>query len=265
MKKQLILLLVLITSTLINAQNERKTLFGIIYDDNGPLENAHIVNFTTHQATFSNDKGEYRIIAKANDSIRFTSIAYESIFEILTEKDFNTYRKRTTLKRKNYTLDVVNVKNNELSGSLNKDINKVKKNASEKNVQKATDFSQVKPHFKIDDDHIDKNVKPVIANTVPNTYEGVGITAGIGTGKARKLKKLRKQLAYKEGFPSKLLDELGEEFFFTELKIPVEKYYHFLEYANPLGIEKLYQDREVLKVINILRKEHSKYLSIIKQ
>ncbi len=58
----------------------------------------------------------------------------------------------------------------------------------------------------------------------------------------------------KENFHELLKRELDEDFFFKELKIPPEKYYHFLEYYNPLGIEKLYKEHEVLKLIKVLRK-----------
>jgi hypothetical protein len=56
---------------------------------------------------------------------------------------------------------------------------------------------------------------------------------------------------------------LGEDFFFIQLKIPKERYYHFLEYCNPLGIEKKYKNGEILEVIEILKNESSNYLKII--
>ena len=46
------------------------------------------------------------------------------------------------------------------------------------------------------------------------------------------------------------------------LKIPKEKYFHFLEYCNPLGVEDLYKTNK-LKVITILKKESKTYLAIL--
>lgn len=264
MKKRFLLLLLIITSVAY-AQDERKTLFGIIYDQKGPLANAHIVNFTTSQATFSNEKGEYRLFAKPKDSIRYTSIGYKSIYEILTEKDFNTYRKRTTLEKQNYELDEVALIQKQLSGVLTSDLSKVKKNKLENTVAKATNFSNVEVSYEINDDFIDKNVKPNVVQTIPNTFEGAGFSTNLGSKKLQQIKQLRKDLNFQENLPSQLLNELGEEFFFVELKIPVENYYHFLEFTNPLGIENLYKNNEVLKVINILRKEHKNYLKLIKK
>ncbi len=264
MKK--ILLLLFFLSQIVLSQEERKTLFGIVYDENGVLENAHIVNFTTNQATFSNENGEYRIFAKPNDSIRYTSIGYKTIFETLTKEDFNTYRKRTTLEKQDYELDEVLLQTNELSGELGKDLKKVKGDKNLEIARAATNFSNVNYDNYKSDDHISKHVKPTIARSDPTTaFQGVGTTTVIPFKEIENIKKLRQELALKENFPSKLLNELGEEFFFIELKIPSERYYHFLEYCNPLGIEKLYQDRKMLKLIKLLRKEHKNYLKLIEK
>ena len=255
----------MLLSQFLFAQEERKTLFGIIYNKDGVLENAHIVNFTSNQVTFSNEKGEYRIFAKPNDSIRFSSIGYKTIFEKLTSDDFNVYRKRTTLEKQVYELDEVSLNNNELSGSLNNDLKKVKINSKLEQAKKAGNFSEIK-YTSNSTDHINTNVKPVIVRTDPTTtFEGLGTTTIIPFRQLGKIRKLRSELASKENLPANLLNQLGEEFFFVELKIPVNKYYHFLEYCNPLGIENLYNNNEMLKVINILRKEHLSYLKLIEK
>lgn len=57
-----------------------------------------------------------------------------------------------------------------------------------------------------------------------------------------------------------ILKEFGEKYFFSILKIPKEKYYHFLETCNPLGIEELYKEGKKLEVIEILNKEAKEYL-----
>ncbi|WP_299010560.1 carboxypeptidase-like regulatory domain-containing protein [uncultured Tenacibaculum sp.] len=259
-----IFLTLLLLSQVAFSQEERKTLFGIIYDENGVLENAHIVNFSTNQATFSNENGEYRIFAKPNDSIRYTSIGYKTIFETLTKEDFNTYRKRTTLEKQDYELDEILLRNNELSGELTKDLRKVKRDKNLEIASNATDFSKVNYNNYTSDDHISLHVKPNVLRVDPTkNFEGFGTTNTFPVKDSEKIQKLRKELAFKESLPAKLLSELGDDFFFIELEIPVDKYYHFLEYCNPLGIEKLYQNREVLKVIKIFRKEHTEYLKII--
>jgi hypothetical protein len=44
-----------------------------------------------------------------------------------------------------------------------------------------------------------------------------------------------------------------------------EKYFHFLEYCNPLGIENLHKEGKNLELIKILRTESISYLKIIKK
>ncbi|MDP4599932.1 MAG: hypothetical protein NWS84_02165, partial [Polaribacter sp.] len=81
---------------------------------------------------------------------------------------------------------------------------------------------------------------------------------------SEKLWALRKELEQKKAFPYKLLAELGDKFFFDDLKIPLDNYFHFLEYCNPLGIEKMHKEGKLLEVIKIIRTESVTYLKIIK-
>ncbi|WBX78273.1 hypothetical protein PG911_08445 [Tenacibaculum ovolyticum] len=187
--KNFLLLLVLL-SQVVFSQQERKTIFGIIYGPNGVLENVHIVNSYTHQATFSNKKGEYQIFVKPNDSIKFTSIGYKTISETLTKQDFNTYIKLVTLARQDYKLDEVLIKNNELSGELAKDLKKVKTNLKQKPIAKATDFTEIDLKKKFTNDYINTKVKPNIVSADPTTaFEGVGTTILIPFKDSKKVQK----------------------------------------------------------------------------
>ena len=266
MKNKLLLLLLALCTQIISSQEERKVLFGLIYDENGILENAHIVNITNDQATFSNQNGEYKIFARPTDSIKYTAVGHQTYIEELTENDFNIYRKVTTIQKRDYELDEVILKNTELSGSLEADINETPKDQKATALAKTMDFTKVNMNVDNNEDYIDKNVRPNVARTDPTKeFQGFGPTVNISSENSVKLISLRKELAFKKTMPTKLLNELGEDFFFEELKIPVEKYYHFLEFCNPLGIEKLYKKNNVLAVIKILRKEHIKYLELIKK
>lgn len=76
---------------------------------------------------------------------------------------------------------------------------------------------------------------------------------------------MRGNLTQKKVFPYKILCELGEKFFFDELKIPIDIYFRFLEYCNPIGIEHLHKNGKLLDVIRILRSESVSYHKIIKK
>ena len=94
---------------------------------------------------------------------------------------------------------------------------------------------------------------------------GVGASVNISFKYSKRLWALRKKLATQKAFPYKVLSELGEKFFFEKLQIPVENYFHFLEYCNPLGVEKLHAENKLLELIKIFKKESVSYLEIIKK
>jgi hypothetical protein len=94
---------------------------------------------------------------------------------------------------------------------------------------------------------------------------GAGAIAIIPFKYSEKLWALRKKLEQKKQFPYKILSELGDKFFFDELKIPIDNYFHFLEYCNPLGIEELHKKGRNLEIIKILKTESKTYLKLIKK
>ena len=266
MKLKVVLFLALTATQLMSSQEDRKILFGLIYDDNGILENAHIGNVTNDQATFSNKNGEYRIFARPTDSIKYTAVGHQTYIEKLTENDFNIYRKVTTIKKRDYELDEVILKKTELTGALTTDVNDTPSDRKADALTKTMDFSKIKKKGIAEDRLVTKRLRPNVATTDPTKeFQGFGPTLKLSSSNASKLKKLRKELAFKKTMPAKLLNELGEDFFFEELKIPVEKYYHFLEYCNPLGIEALYRNNKKLEVIKILREQHVPYLKLLRK
>jgi hypothetical protein len=145
-----------------------------------------------------------------------------------------------------------------------KDVPNNKKDSLLRNVMDFSnvDFSEIDPTI----DEIEK-VRPPIVNTMAGaiTMAGAGASAVMPFKDSERLWALRKKLAQKKAFPYKVLSELGEKFFFDELKIPIDKYFHFLEYCNPLNIEDLHKEGRILELIKILRTESVSYLKIIKK
>ncbi|WP_244183237.1 hypothetical protein [Polaribacter sejongensis] len=131
-------------------------------------------------------------------------------------------------------------------------------------LQKTLDFSKI--DFKLIDTRIDANIrmKPPIVNTVANSFGGGGGGSASIPFKFKDLL-LRKELNRKQAVPDKILIELGEPFFFEELKIPKDNYFHFLDYCNPLDIERLHKESNLLELIKIFQKESVPYLQIIKK
>lgn len=267
MNKKLLLILIFISIKCIS-QSTTKYVFGVLYDEMETLPGAHIINATSNKATYSNDNGEFKIRATLKDTLKITSVGFKTLTFSVKNTHFGISENKFFLKKNIYELDEITIKKHNLIGSLSSDLKQTPEDKKANALAKTMDFSKVDMKAKTKDDYIDVYVRPPSAETDPTRLNGVsgsGAKAVMPFKYSEKLWALRRELAFKESFPSKLISDFGESFFFKELKIPVEKYHHFLEYCNPLNIEELYQKGNLLEVIKILRKEHTSYLKLIKK
>lgn len=245
---------------------QRKLIYGKVIDSVDIIKNVNIINLQSNQGTFSNDFGEFIMYAKENDTIKLTSVQYETKLYVVKKSDFGIEKMLIYLTRKTYELDEVTVRKHDLKGSLDLDRKKAKINKKDSLLRRRMDFTNVDMKAKTKDDYIDMRVRPQIVRTDPNLrFVGAGAKITMPFKYSERLWALRRELAFKKSFPALIFNEFGANFFFKELKIPVERYYHFLEYCNPLGIERLYKQGKKLEVIKILQKEHTEYLKIIQK
>ena len=247
------------------SQRKNKIISGKILDSIGIVKNANIINLQTRQGTFSNDDGLFRIFVSEGDIISLSSIQHISKKIVITEKIIKKRKITILLKSNIYTLDEIKLKRHDLSGRLGIDTKTVPTNKKDSLLKIVMDFSNI--DFSKKDLTIDANIraKPPVNNTDPTArFAGAGGGAVIPFKGSERLWALRKKLAQKKAFPYKILSELGEKFFFDTLKIPIDKYFHFLEYCNPLEIEELHRKEKLLEIIKILRRESISYLKIIK-
>ncbi|QTD38334.1 hypothetical protein JL193_03275 [Polaribacter batillariae] len=103
--------------------------------------------------------------------------------------------------------------------------------------------------------------KPAIVK-LPNYFEGFGLRFGGGSAKTNLQKR---KLEKKKNIPEVILKEFGDYFFFTELKIPKEKYHHFITYCSYKGLFELHKKKETLKIIRLLKSESIQYLKTLKK
>ena len=260
MNKKLLFSIFLFSITIHLFSQEKKQLIrGKIQDSIGIVKNANVINLKTKQGTFSSEEGFYRIFVSKGDTLSFSSVQHLPKKIVVTEKILEQNGTDILLKSNIYELDEFDLKRHNLMGRLGIDTKDVPRDVQDSLLRNVMDFSNV--NFKEKDFTIDEieKVKPPIVNTMAGSIPmaGAGASANIPFKGSEKLWALRKELAQKKAFPYKILSELGEKFFFDELKIPVDRYFHFLEYCNPLGIEELY--------IKILRAESEPYLKLIKE
>jgi len=263
LKKVLLILLYLVVFT--SFSQERRTLVvGEIVDSLNVVKNANIINLETNQGTFSSDSGFFRMFVKKGDSLRISSIQHITKFIVIDKTTINTKTVTVKLIENTVVLDTFELKRNHLSGRLGIDSKSVPTNKKDSLLRERMDFSKINMKVVAPDDHITK-MKPPLNNVDPTArFAGVGGGVTIPFKDSARLWALRKELARRKAFPYKILSELGEKFFFEELKIPIEKYFHFLEYCNSLGIEELHKDKKVLDIIKIFQSESKTYLEIIK-
>lgn len=265
-KNQLLFFLMICFSTSLFSQEKEVLLYGKAIDSVTTVKNAHIINLNTNQGTFSNELGAFRIYAKKGDSLRVSSVQHEIAMVVITativQEKFLTVR----LQKKTYRLDEIIIKKHNLTGSLSSDRLKTPTDKKAEALKRTMDLSKENMKAKVADDLIDKKVRPPMVRTDPNqSFAGAGAKIGFAFKYSEKLWALRRKVDFQQRFPQLLLDELGEKFFFTDLKIPKGRYHHFLEYCNPLGIEDLYRQQKKLEVIKILTQESATYLLLLQE
>ncbi len=266
MVKKLLLIFLIFTFILSTNSQERKELIsGKILDSLGIVKNANIININTNQGTFSSDNGAFRMFVSLGDSLSISSVQHITKQIVVTKHIIENRKVFISLKLNVYQLDPFELKKHNLTGRLGIDTKTVPNNRKDSLLGKLMDFSNIDMTIVEADDHIDQRVRPRVVNTVPNSFAGAGGSVSMPFKYSERLWALRKELARKKAFPTKILSELGEKFFFDTLKIPVDNYFHFLEYCNPLGIEKLHKEGKILELIKILRQESNSYLKIIKK
>ncbi|MFY0604184.1 MAG: hypothetical protein JXQ93_09550 [Flavobacteriaceae bacterium] len=254
------------SSFLVFSQNKQIFIYGKVIDSASVIKNANIVNIKTNTGTFSNDDGEFRMLVSLGDSLRISSIQHTMIHKVITKQILEDKKFTIQLVKKTYLLDEIFLKDNNLIGSLTSDRKQTPKDKKAEALKNTMDFSKMDMKAKVADDYIDKRVRPPENSTDPNqSFVGAGAKIGFAFKYSERLWALRRKIAYQKQFPKLLLQEFGEKFFFQDLKIPKNKYHHFLAYCNPLGIENLYLQKQKLEVIKILKNESIGYLKILKE
>mgnify|MGYP005989960115 FL=1 len=267
MIKKLLLIFLLFKISITFSQQRKTLLSGVVTDSISIVKNANIINLKTNQGTFSSDNGIFRIFVSEGDLLQISSIQHITKKLIITKSIIENKSIKVKLKSNTYVLDEFDLKRHNLVGRLGIDIKDVPTNKKDSILSNAMDFSNIDMSIVESDDFIDKRVRPPMNNTDPTVGAGgtAGASAIIPFKYSERLWALRKKLARKKAFPYKVLSELGEKFFFEKLNIPVENYFHFLEYCNPLGIEDLHKENKILELIKIFQKESIDYLEIIKK
>ena len=265
MIKNLVIIFLLVSTISSKAQQDNFWLYGKLKDSSNVVKNANIINLKTNKGTFSNDFGDYKIIVSVGDTLQFSSVQHKTVYRIINDFIYRSEVLDVFLTNSTYKLDEVVLKTNDLDGFLSLDLKKTPEDKRAEALKKTMNFSNVNMKAVYNGDYIDQRVRPPMNNVDPTAmFAGAGGGVSIPVKFSERLWALRRDLDFKTNFPKKILSEFGEPFFENDLGIPPEKYYNFLEYCNPLGIEDLYRQNRKMEMIDILKRESVTYLEIIK-
>ena len=263
MIKNLVIIFLLVSTISSKAQQDNFWLYGKLKDSSNVVKNANIINLKTNKGTFSNDFGDYKIIVSVGDTLQFSSVQHKTVYRIINDFIYISEVLDVFLTNSTYELDEVVLKTNDLDGFLSLDLKKTPEDKRAEALKKTMDFSNVNMKAVYNGDYIDQRVRPPMNNVDPTAmFAGAGGGVVIPVKFSERLWALRRDLDFKTNFPKKILSEFGEPFFENDLGIPPEKYYNFLEYCNPLGIEDLYRQNRKMEMILILKRESITYLKI---
>jgi hypothetical protein len=237
---------------------------GKVIDSAGAVKDVNVINLKTNKGTFTNDFGDYKIVVSLGDTVQFTSVNHQTVRRVVNRLAYTSEVLDIFMPVKTEELDEFELRRNDLDGYLSLDRKKTPVDKRGEALKKTMDFSGVDMRVRYDGDFIDQNVRPPVAVVDPTAlFVGAGAQAVIPFKYSQRLWALRKNVEFRTAFPQMLISEFGEKFFENDLKIPKDKFYHFLEYCNPLGIENLYKQNRKIEMINILRKQSASYLKLI--
>jgi len=247
------------------AQKKEVQLQGTVLSNTKRLANIHIINLNSKNGTISNENGEFLMKVSLNDTLYISSINYEKIKIGVTPLMIKTKQVFIVTNPKTYPLKEVIVRNHDLTENLYYDVlNKPKDTIPPMNVNseyfKNLDFTGVK--FK--SDAMSSNRPPDVEHLV-NPIMGGSPAATLPDYHLIAKYKLRKRLKLQKDFPTKIVNELGKDYFIDKLQIPSESIHHFLSYCESKNIVQLYHENNLLEVIKILGEEANTYKALKKE
>ncbi|MDE0536746.1 carboxypeptidase-like regulatory domain-containing protein [Tenacibaculum sp. L6] len=124
--KKLLIILCFVSSIKVLSQERRAFLYASIYDEISAVSNTHIINLNTKQGTFTNDNGEFRILAKPNDSLQISFVGYETKIFKVDSNHFGIQQNKIELKKVAIELDEVEIKEHNLLGYISSDTKHIK-------------------------------------------------------------------------------------------------------------------------------------------
>ena len=195
-KKNYLIVLVLLMSTFVFAQNGEKLIKGKVLTGQIPVENVEVINISNQSSTTTNSKGEFQISAKSNDPLIYSNSNYENVRKRLLKSEFESGQITVSLIPIATNLDVVVIdKTKAISG-----FEGAKKfTPAERRLETGNKQFRLNQGLEISNDAIINKI----------------------SGKSKRLKK-EVEVERKEAFLEEFSDTFADEFFTEDLRIEKE-------------------------------------------
>jgi len=258
MKIQLTITFIFLWTLTSFSQNYLGEINGKVVNFENPIADVHIYNLTSKQGTSSNQNGEFRIEVKLKDTLSISHIEYTNRSIIITKKIMQQSFSVFNLEIATNYLNTVEIKNHNLSGLLFTDAKRISKDS----ILKASNYiREIIRLSKLPS----KNTEVYNRNaSYVNDVDPIKMSRGGGSGIPirDRANELRRELRLKKSTPERIIADFGKEYFIKTLKIPEDKIFHFLTYCDFRNIYQLYNDDQLLKVLNILTQESKSFNKI---
>lgn len=258
----------LFVSTICSAQDSRKIFYGIISDSISTVPNAHILNLQNNIVTYTNDNGEFRTLAKINDTLKISSIGYKTKLYVLTPHNFGLSKNNITLKKETIELNEIVIKSHNLTGNLAIDSKLVKKDTIGELVADIVNgIMNINFSTPVIDkiDEISRMKAPIVKTNPTQYFEGISLVSSSIGGKSKQQRQYEKisKLEQEVKTHKKVINIIGKRVFISEFKIPEDKIEHFVDYCLHYKLKQFIDSENTLELIKYLQEQSVAYLAII--
>ncbi|MFK5879962.1 MAG: hypothetical protein QM478_10760 [Flavobacteriaceae bacterium] len=241
------------------SQNYLGEISGRIMNFEKPITDVHIYNLTSKQGTSSNTNGEFSIEVKLKDTLSISHIEYTTRRIIVTEKMIQQSFFVVYLEIKTNYLNTVEIKNHTLSGLLFTDAKSISKDSIMKASNYIREIIRLSKMYSSNTELYNRSAS-YVNDVDPIKMNGFGSGGGIPI--RDKANELRRELRLKKNTPERIISDFGVDYFIKKLKIPEDKIFNFLTYCDYRNIFDLYNNNEIIKVLNILTIESASFNKI---
>ncbi len=246
---------------------QRSPIKGVITDNIGIVANAHVINITSMEGTFSDAKGYFTINTQLGDILQITSIQHYN--KNIKVSSISTGRKKINilLEIQEQILEEIEVKKTQLIQSLSADVKKTPENKGKRKTKQARNFENTKATDNIimasttEKSLSERKTDPVLA------FEGLTLLKfSLFTSKEEKRleQRIKKQI-FRDHLPERIMNIVGKDNFTNKLNIPEEQVLNFINYSIDQEIENNIQSEEHLKVIENLKEKSVNYLKELRR